>query len=161
MTDRRDNVFVLPGRGEARNRQPGSVEILRTAVGELDELSFCLQQISPHSNWSAQRWMIASTPFRMRLIGARKRLGDLAQISTVGEHDIRWVLEFNDARIGAERRLRDVDRYLRTLQRMDSSHSERAREMERFVSCRSDLLRILSKIRQLLVRQCFAVLGQK
>jgi hypothetical protein len=160
MADRSDNVIVLPGRGGAGGRQPASIEILRTAIGELDELYYCLHQISPHSHWSAQRWMIASTPFRMRLIGVRKRLDDLVKTSRAHEqNNIRWVLEFNDARLGIEQRLRDVDRCLQTLQRVNASPSECARKTEIFVSSRSELLKALRKIRQLLVQRCAAVLS--
>ncbi len=161
MVGRSDNVVVLSGRGGAGKRQPARVEALRATVGQLDELGCRLQQLSPHLSWSAQRCMIASTPFRMRLTGARKRLDDLVSSGLLGEQDgARWALELNDACLEAERRLYDIDVCLHTLQRMETSLAERARGTEIFASNRSELLKVLSEIRHLITQRPPAELGE-
>jgi hypothetical protein len=158
VADRRDNVIVLPNHGAGSNERPPSTDALRAAAGQLEELGRCLQEISPHANWSAQRWMIASTPFRMRLIGARRKLSDLAKLGSADEQsDIRWMFEVNDARLGAERRLHDIDACLQTLQDVNASITDRIRETETFAASRFELLKVLDKIRHLLVQRCLTV----
>lgn len=153
MAGRPDNVFVLPGRGEADRRQPARVESLRDIVGQLDELACCLRQFSPHMSWSAQRCMIASTPLRMRLTGARKKLDDLASSRLLGEQDgARWALELSDACLEAERRLHALDVCLHTLHRVEISLADRDRGTEIFASNRSGLLTVLDEIRHLITQ---------
>ena len=151
MATRLDNVLVLPSRGGAGKRQPTRVEALRAAVRQLDELACCLQQLSPQMSWSAQRCMIASTPFRMRLTGARKTLDDLVSSHLLDEQDgARWALELNDACLEAQRRLHGIDVCLHTLQRMETSLAERDRGTEIFASNKSELSTVLSEIRHLI-----------
>jgi hypothetical protein len=154
MADHPGSVILLSGRGGAVNRQLPHQEILQTVIGQLDQLGCRLQQCSPQPTWPAHRWMIASTPFRMRLTSGRKRLDDLALVCTVGEQDhARWALELNDARREAERRLRDIAASLHTLQRADTSPAERERQTDIFVSARSGLLAVLTDIRHMVARQ--------
>ena len=105
--------------------------------------------------------MIASTPFRMRLTGVRKRLGDLAALDSAGEEsDIRWTFEFNDARLWGRRQLHDIDTCLRTLQDGNASAAERTPRDRNFTSSRFELLKVLDKIRHLLSQRCLAVLNE-
>ena len=160
MADRRENVVVLPGRGWVGREQVGYPEIAWTTVGQLDELSHHLQQISPQMHWSARRWMIASTPFRMRLTGARRRLSELCLMSaTDGQHPDRGALELSDACLDAERRLHEIDACLYKLLRTETLHTERTRAVEIFASGKSDLLKVFGEIRQLLGQQFPAVPG--
>lgn len=160
MADRRGNVIVLHGRRGLGKGQAELPDVLRGTVGLLDDLRCRLQQFSPHPSWSAQRWMIASTPFRMRLTSARRRLGDLAGVSPADEQaTLRWALEFGDARLEAEQRLHDIDACLRTLQRLDTGPPDRARATEVFVSSRPELLKALDKIEYLIAQRFPAVLG--
>jgi hypothetical protein len=103
--------------------------------------------------------MIASTPFRMRLTGARKRLDYLATMNPLGEQDaIRWTLELHDACTEAEQHLHYIDASLHTLQRTDPTPADRAREMEIFASSRSEFLKALREIRHLIAQQFPTVL---
>ena len=123
MADRRENVVMLPGRGWVGREQAGYPDIARTTVGQLDELSHHLQQLSPHMHWSARRWMIASTPFRMRLTGARRRLSELRVMSAAGgQHPGRGALELSDACLDAERRLHEIDTCLKAAANGDPRH---------------------------------------
>jgi len=154
MDDHREKVVALPDRGWADGQQPSRPEVLRAAAGHLDELSRRLNQLSPHGTWSARRWMIASTPFRMRLVGARKRLGELTSSqSASGQADVYWFLELKDASLEAERRIRDLDACLRTLQHSHTHPSARARETEIFTSRRSELVEAAMRIRNLLFQR--------
>jgi hypothetical protein len=122
-------------------------------AGQLDQLGTCLRQFSPQATWPAQRWMIASTPFRMRLTSGRNGLGDLASACAIGEQaPDRRALELNEARREAERWLDDIASSLYVLQLVDTSPSERQRQTEAFVSARSALLSVLTEVRQLVAR---------
>lgn len=157
MADELGNVLVLPSRGQASDEQPVPAEVLRATIERLADQGDCLRQVSPDVSWSAQQWMIASTPFRMRLTSARRRLSELSKLGSSGEQtNIRWAFEFNDARLRAERLLHDIEMCLQTLQRINISAADRARENEMFASTRSDLLKALGKTLDLL-RQRFSV----
>lgn len=152
--DRPNNVLVLPGGGGAGMRESAGVEAMRATVRRLDELACSVQQFSPRMSWSAQRCMIASTSFRIRLTGMRKRLDDLVTSRLLGAQDgARWALELTDACLEAERRMHDIDMCLHTLQRIESSVSERGRGIEVFASSRSELLTVLSEIRHLITQR--------
>jgi hypothetical protein len=117
---------------------------------QLDQLALRLRQCSPEPGWSAQQWMIASTPFRMRLVGARKRLRELVRMSPVDTRPaIDWALDLRDARLTVEQKLRDVDVCLLTLHHVDASPQERALKAEAFISRRSDLLEALGQLLRL------------
>src|SRR5262249_48324273 len=154
MATRHDNLVVLPDRGGTERRPSVQLEVLEAAIEQLDELDCLLQQLSPHVNWSAQRWMIASTPFRMRLTSARKRLSDLAGMSLdSGQTAMCWALELGDLRLDAERWLQDIEVCLYRLQCIDTLARERARETEAFASSRSELLKVIAKIRYLIAQR--------
>jgi hypothetical protein len=105
--------------------------------------------------------MIASTPLRMRLTAARKRLDDLLTSRLLGEQDgARWALELNDACLEAERRLHDIDVCFHALQRVESSLADRDRGIEIFASSRSELLTVLSEIRHLITQRATAEPGE-
>jgi hypothetical protein len=111
---------------------------MRAAVEQLDEVACRLEQVSPCLSWSAQRWMIASTPFRMWRIAARKRLDDLASISSSCERNVfRWSFELDNACLEARRRLRELDVCLHTLQSAETSPAERVQATETFSYSRS------------------------
>jgi len=153
MADRRGNVIVLPGRGGAGQVQREHLEALQAIVGQLDELRHHLQEFSPRPGWPAKRWMIASTPFRMRLAGANRSLDDLTRLSPFGEQDgIRLVFQLNDACRAASQRLHDIEACLGTLHGAEAPPAERARRADLFASSRSGLLAALSEIRRLIVR---------
>lgn len=154
MADRRGNVIVLPGRGGAGHVQRDHLEALRAIVGQLDELRQRLQEFSPRPGWSAKRWMIASTPFRMRLTGANRSLGDLTRLNASSEQSaIRSVFQLNDACRAASQRLHDIEACLGMLQSAEAPPAERARETDLFASSRSGLLAALSEIRRLIVQR--------
>jgi hypothetical protein len=154
VADHSGNVITLSGRGGTADRQQPHQEILRTVVRQLEELGYRVEQFSPQSMWSAQQWMIASTPFRMRLTVGRKRLSDLAMVCATGEQAYdRWALELNDARREAERWLQDIAACLHALQRADTSSAERQRQTEVFISARSDLMEVLTEIRYMITRR--------
>lgn len=154
MAGSRGNVIPLAGPAGGDSGKVPHAEILRTVVGHLDQLATRLRQFSPQSTWPAQRWMIDSTPFRMRLTSGRNRLGDLASACATGEqaHD-RWALALNEARREAERWLDDIAKTLHVLQRADTPPIERQRQTEVFVSARSDLLEVLMEIRHMVARR--------
>jgi hypothetical protein len=161
MADHRGNVIMLRSPRRLGSGQSEFHDVLCGTVGLLDDLRCCLRQLSPHPGWSAQRWMIASTPFRMRLTSARRRLADLAVVSRTQEQAaLQWALEFTDARLEAERRLHDIDACLRTLQCPDTAPRDGARAMEIFVSNRSELLKTLHKIEYLIAQRFPATLGR-
>jgi len=161
MADRRENVVMLPGRAWVGREHAGYPEIARTTVGQLDELSHHLQRLSPHVHWSARRWMIASTPFRMRLTGARRRLSGFCVMSAAdGQHPGRGALELSDACLDAARRLHEIDVCLYKLLRTETPDTERTRAAEIFVSGKSGLLEVFGEIRQLLGQQFPAVPGE-
>ena len=130
--------------------QSGCPDVLQAVIGQLDELSRCLQQLSPHPTWSAQRWMIESTPFRMRLIGARKRLAELATSWPVSDQvDSYWLLELKHVSLEAERRINGIDMCLQTLEHADTPLPARTRETEIFASGRSELVQVTERVRGL------------
>jgi hypothetical protein len=162
MTDPGDNVVVHPTAKRAGQEQTAQLEALRVTVDQLDEMSDRLRWISPHSDWPAKRWMIASTPFRMRLARTRSRLDDLGRIDALGEHNtIRWTLDLSHARYEADQQLHAIMACLHVLQRADASPAERARETEIFAFSRSELLTALREIRHLIARRFPAVLGER
>lgn len=161
MADRHDNVTVYPGWKGDGGRQPIRLEVLRITVGQLDELGCRLEELSPQPGWPPQRWMIATTPFRMRLTIARERLDDLAMASPAGgHHPVRWALKFNKVRLEAERRLHDIDGCLHTLQHADASPGERARKTEIFAASKSEYLKVLGQIRHLIAERFQAELAE-
>jgi hypothetical protein len=88
--------------------------------------------------------MIASTPFRMRRIAARKRLDDLASISSANERNAyRWAFGLGNACLEARRRLRELDVCLHTLQSAETSPAERLQATETFMHSRYMLLKAL------------------
>ena len=154
MADRRDNVIVLPGRGGAGQIQRDHLEALRAIVGQLDELRHRLQEFSPRPGWPAKRWMIASTPFRMRLTGSNRSLGDLTRLNASGEQDAsRAAFQLNDACRAASQRLHDIEACLGMLQSAEAQPAGRARETDLFATSRSGLLTALSEIRRLIVQR--------
>jgi len=98
--------------------------------------------------------MIASTPFRMRLTGVRRRLRELTASSRASEQtDIHWFLELKDASFEAERRIHDIDFCLFTLQDASISAPDRAREAKVFISRMPEFLEAVGQIRNLLTQR--------
>ena len=98
--------------------------------------------------------MIVSTPFRMQVTGARKRLADLAATGEVcGQDALRWVFELNDSRLQIERRLHDLETSLNMLQCVATPPAERVREAELFASNKAELLKVLNGIRDLIAQR--------
>jgi len=147
------NVITLSSRCAVEG-QATRVQALQVTAGQLDQLASRLRQCSPEPGWSAHHWMIASTPFRMRLVGARKRMAELVRMSPVdGKAAIRWVIDLNEARLTAEQKLRDIDSCLRILHDADTSVNERAQNAEIFLFNRSGLLKALDEIQRLVSSQ--------
>lgn len=154
MANRRGNVIVLPGRGGVGQVQRDHLEALRAIVGQLDELRHRLQEFSPRPGWPEKRWMIASTPFRMRLTGANRSLGDLTRLNASSEQDaIRAAFQLNDACRAASQRLHDIEACLGMLQSAEAPPAERARGADLFASNRSGLLAALSDIQRLIIQR--------
>jgi hypothetical protein len=121
---------------------------MRSAIEALDELTDRLMEVSPQLSWSAKRWRIASTPFRMLCIGALRRLDNLAMVVSICEgNEVGWVYQFNDACRDAERKLRDIDACLYALQNTETLPDERSRSIEQFVSGRCALVKVAAEIR--------------
>jgi hypothetical protein len=159
VTDHRGNIITLPGRGEAGQHQQEHTEALRDIVARLDDLHWCLQECSPRSGWSAKRWMIASTPFRMQLTGARRSLEDLPRLGLFGEQDaIRLAYQLNDLCRAAAQRMQDIEACLGTLQNAEAPPAGRAQGVGLFVVSRDRLLAALSEIRHLVVQRYPGVL---
>lgn len=151
MSEYADNVVVQFRYRETSEEQAARSEILSTALRQLDELSYHLRRFSPGPDWSAQRCMIDSTPFRMRLRRARNGLDELARIDPGSKPgSIRWTIKFNSVRSDAEQRLDEIDACLCQLRRPDASPVERARETKVFALNRSKFLRALEKARSLI-----------
>jgi hypothetical protein len=94
----------------------------------------------------------------MRLTSARKLLDALSGINLDHEHNITcWAFELNDARLGIERRLNDIEVCLYTLHHLDTSAAERARMARAFSSSASALLKDITKIRSLIIQNFPAV----
>src|ERR1700733_2018871 len=94
MSEHQGNVVTFPARAWTDGPPSSRPEVLLSAVGHLDELSRRLEQLSPHATWTARRWMIASTPFRMRLVAVRSRLAELMLYRpATGPDDSYWILE--------------------------------------------------------------------
>jgi hypothetical protein len=160
MPDHSDNVVIHPAAARTGWTHAAQFEALRQTVNQLDELSDKLLQIPPQSDWPAERWMIAATPFRMRLAGTRARLEGLGRMGPVGEHHpVRWMLDLNHARYKADGQLNAIMGCLQVLQRADASPAERGREAEVFACCRSELLTLLREIRRLIAWRFPAVLS--
>jgi hypothetical protein len=154
MSEHQGNIVTFPERVRTDGRLSSRPEALRSAVGHLDELSRRLEQLSPHATWTARRWMIASTPFRMRLVGVRSRLAELMMFRpTTGPDDGYWLLELEDAFRKIQRRIHDLDVCLRTLQYGDISPGDRSRETEAFLARRSELDEVVTRIRNLIVQR--------
>ena len=154
MGEHQGNVVTLRRRGRADARPSSRSEALWSAVGHLDELSRRLEQLSPHATWSDRRWMIASTPFRMRLVGTRRRLAELMTTWPAGAPDDGyWLLELEDAFRKVQRRLHDLDACLRTLQHAEIPPADRSRETETFIASRSELAELVTRIRYLIARR--------
>lgn len=147
---RPENVLALPRRDQAGGIRPSRMGGLQAAVAQLDELAFALRQLSPHVSWSARRCMIASTPLRMLLAIARRKVNDLISNSLSDDQDGgRWALEFNDVCLEADRRLHEIEVCLHTLQCAELSLRERGQGIEIFASSKSELLTVLGEISRL------------
>ena len=153
------NVVVLGGRRVSK-RTALSQGVARAVIGQLDQVCWHLEEISPRSTRSARQWMIASTPFRMQLTRMHRRLDDLTVSGVDDEHDtIRWTFEFNDARLEAERSLRDMELSLQSLQRPEIPPAERIRETELLTTCRSELLKSLQRLQCIIAKRFPATLN--
>jgi hypothetical protein len=98
--------------------------------------------------------MIASTPFRMRLVGARSRLAQLMTSRLGGAPDDGyWLLELEEAFTKIQRRLHDLDACLRTLQHAEISPAVRSRETEAFLARQSELAEVVAQIKNLIVQR--------
>jgi hypothetical protein len=158
MAGPNNNVVVLTPFGTGKTTAI-SQGVARAAVGQLDGVCRCLRELSPSSTWSAPRWMIASTPFRMQLTAMRQRLDDLATISVDDEQNaIRWVLELTDARFEAERRLHDIRLSLQSLQHPEIRSPERIRETELFTAYKLELLKALKNLQRVIAKRFPAAL---
>jgi hypothetical protein len=136
-----------PGGGGPAGRQRTSAEALRATVRQLDDLSHHLERICGDRNWSAQQWMIASTPFRMQIPQARRRLGELAGIDVIAqERDIGRALELTRARLLVERQLNDLALRLRVLHQLDCDPVRRYRDAETFSFYRSRILKSIKRL---------------
>jgi hypothetical protein len=154
MGEHRDNLIALPDLGGEPRKQSCDPEVLRVVIGYLDDLNRQLRGFSPHATWPARRWMIASTPFRMRLVGARNRLGGLGAACPVAGRDaMYWLLELKDASHTAERQFQVIDACLRTLQHGGTEPSVRAREAATFASYALELAEATMRIRNLLLQR--------
>jgi hypothetical protein len=159
MAELNDNVVVLTDR-RVDTKPAMHQGAARVALEQLDELGWRLRELFPRSSWSAQQWMIASTPFRMELTRMRSRLDDLANISTGSEYNaIQWVFEFNDARLEAERRLHEIGMSLQSLQCPEISQADRIRETNVFAVNRPGLLTALGRIQHMIATQFPAALN--
>jgi hypothetical protein len=162
VADHRDNVRTLPGLVGAGWYQQDRVEALRGIVAQVDDLSRCLQEFSPRPGWPAKRWMIASTPFRMRLTSAHRSLGDLTRLGLFDEQGaIRLAYQLNDACRAADQRMNDIEACLGTLQDAESPPAERARQASQFVINQNRLMAALSEIRRLIVQRFHGVLAER
>ena len=162
MADHRGNVTTLPGRGGAGRHQQERVEALRSIIVPLDDLRRCLQEFTPSPGWPAKRWMIASTPFRMRLTSAHRSLGDLARLGPFGEQDaIRLAYQLNDACRAADQRMNDIEACLGALQDGEAQPAERTRRAGLFAVSQNRLLAALSEIRSLIVQRFPGVLIER
>ena len=120
----------------------------------LDDLHRCLQEFSSHPGWPVKRWMIASTPLRMRLPSARRILGDLTRLGPFGKTDaVLLAYQLNDACRAANQRLRDIETCLGTLQDAKAPHAERTGCASEFPVIQNRLLAALSEIRRLIIQQ--------
>jgi hypothetical protein len=162
MADHHDNVITLPGRDGIGQNQQERVEALRATVARLDELHLCLQEFSPRLDWSATRWMIASTSFRMRLTGAHRSLHELTRPRLFSEQDpIHLRYQLNDACRAAAQRMYDIQACLGTLQDAEAPPPERTQRVGLFVSSQSQLLAALREIRCLIVQRFSDVLIER
>lgn len=147
------SVVVLASRGGGK-RTALSLGVARAVIDQLEQVCWHLQEMSPRSTWSANQWMIASTPFRMQLTRMHKRLGDLTVPGVGDEHNaIHWAFELNDARLDAGRGLRDMELALQSLQCPEISPAERIRETELLTLCRSQLLKSLQRLQCLITQR--------
>jgi hypothetical protein len=148
---RPENVLALPRRNRAGGIRSSRIGVVQAAVARLDELAFALRQLSPHVSWSARQCMIASTPLRMLLTIARRKVNDLISSSLSDDQDAdRWVLEFNDACLETDRRLHEIEVCLHTLQCTELSLAERGQGIEIFASSKSELLTVLGEMSRLI-----------
>ena len=152
MAEAQDNVLVLTSL-KVDKRAAEYQGSARIAIGQLDELGWRLRELSPGSNWSAEQWMIASTSFRVQLIGTRKKLDDLAETGTFDKDAFGWIFEFNDARSEAERRLHDIRLSLQCLHLPGISPEERMRETEIFTITKPELLRALKNVEYVITKR--------
>jgi hypothetical protein len=162
VADHRGNVIALPGWHGLYRHQQERVEALRNIVAHLDDLHRCLREFSPRPGWSAKRWMIASTPFRMRLTSAHRGLGELTTLGPFGEQDaIVLAFQLNDACRAAGQRMNDIEACLGTLQDTEAPPAERARRADQFVVSRSRLVAALSEIQRLIIQRFPSVLVER
>lgn len=145
------DVVVLASRD--RPKRPGR-ETAGVAAAYLTELDRCLLCISPRATWSPQGWMIASTPFRMRLVGARARLAELPALRSLPDQSDRWwFLELQAALEDAEQRICALEECLLTLQHKDALPAVRLSEAKAFVERRRHVMSASRRIRDLLCQQ--------
>ncbi len=153
MSEYAGNVVAFPdraGAGVGKSAIPGA---LYSAAERLEALSGCLLEISPQPGWSAQRWMIASTSFRMRLDDARSSLAVLAESVRVADLGAGWwTSEVRYARLDAERVLCDISACLVTLQDGDISAEQRHRAGRGFTLGKRDALKMVQTIRILVAQ---------
>jgi hypothetical protein len=141
------------GRCRPAKQQRMGAEALQAAVRQLDDLGHELERVSAHRHWPAEQWMIATTPFRLQLPRARKRLAQLTTVSAIAqERDIGWALELTSARRLAESQLDDIRMCLHVLHQLGTEPADRVREAEAFVSHRSRFLKSIGRLRCLIMK---------
>jgi hypothetical protein len=113
MADNSTNVVPL-FRGQSENQ--GRIGFIIQALRDLQDLADVSRNVVVEPHRCVEEWVIAFTPFRVRLPGIRTALSELAKFN-ITEHaqDARWILEISDARVEAEHRLADLTTLIRKI----------------------------------------------
>jgi hypothetical protein len=129
-----------------------SPEELRAIERDLEELTDCLERVSPEPGRSPQAWRIDSMPFRMRVPAVRQRLHILDDINPSDwAHGISWVLKLRDRRAKLEQRLTEFAVCLDGLLDDSAVPQDRARSYALFRAQGRELTRALEDVRRLVV----------
>jgi len=144
------NVVVLADRGRPRRPERDAAAAAAAYLAELDR---CLLRISARATWSPQGWMIASTPFRMRLVGARARLAELPALRSLPDQPDRWwFLELQAALDDTEQEIRTLEECLLILHE-DALPAVRLSETKAFEARRRHVMSASRRVRELLCQQ--------
>jgi hypothetical protein len=146
-----DNVVKFRPRASRDDPPSELVEMLRSVIEALDELSGGFERIKPGLHSSLGRWSARSMSFRMQRVPAARQLEELYYIDPADWPDAAWASQLYSARCVFEQQLDSIASLLDMLIHANMPPDERAWQMERFAAEGKGFLEALWQLRNVIV----------